>query len=61
MFKKNEKETAKKPILKDDKTGFGDKVLVCPNCNRQIVNVWSQREYTPNYCHYCGQKLDWED
>lgn len=60
-MKKNEKETAKKPILLIEAHYYGDKTLSCPTCNNPIVNVWSQREYNPNYCHYCGQKLDWEE
>lgn len=35
--------------------------LVCPNCLKPIVNVWSNLEYKPNYCHFCGQKFDWSD
>lgn len=35
--------------------------LCCPNCRKPIVNVWSSRKYTPNYCHYCGQRLKWEE
>lgn len=34
-------------------------VLSCPNCRKPIVNVWNRSEYKPNYCHYCGQALDW--
>ena len=36
-------------------------VLSCPNCRMPIINVWNKREYKPNYCHYCGQALDWRD
>lgn len=36
-------------------------VLSCPNCRNPIVNVWNRSEYKPNYCHYCGQKLDWSN
>lgn len=36
-------------------------VLSCPSCNKPIVNVWNSNEYKPNYCHYCGQALDWGD
>lgn len=35
--------------------------LCCPCCNKPIVNVWNKAEYKPNYCHYCGQRLDWSD
>ena len=44
--------------------GFDPEVasqLVCPNCNKPIVNVWNTDKYKPNYCHYCGQKFDWSD
>lgn len=34
-------------------------VLSCPNCRKPIVNVWNIAKYEPNYCHYCGQALDW--
>lgn len=43
--------------------GFSPEVashLCCPRCKKPIVNVWSKAEYKPNYCHYCGQKLNWE-
>lgn len=56
-----DKATPKKPILKA-MDGFSAEVashLVCPNCDKPIVNVWSKAEYKPRYCHYCGQNLDW--
>lgn len=53
-----EKATPKEPYLKQD--DFGDGVMSCPTCKKSIVNVWSRKKYKPNYCHYCGQKLDWE-
>lgn len=61
---KNEIESInqfKRPILEEDKSGFGDKTLACPNCHKPIINVWSQKEYKPNYCHYCGQGFRWEE
>lgn len=36
-------------------------VQVCPCCKELIINVWTRAEYQPNYCHYCGQALDWSD
>ena len=48
----------KKPIMVGD--DYSSR-LSCPNCKSPIVNVWNKAEYTPNYCHYCGQKLDWGD
>jgi len=35
--------------------------LSCPNCLTPIVNAWSNLDYKPNYCHYCGQKFDWSE
>ena len=54
-----EKATPKKGVWKCD--NFGDGTLCCPNCKKPIVNVWSKADYKPNYCHYCGQALDWRD
>lgn len=50
------KQIPKNPISKQDYFGFE---LVCPSCEKPITNVWSNREYKPKYCHYCGQALDW--
>lgn len=52
-----EKATPMKGVWKYD--NFGDGTLCCPNCKKPIVNVWSKANYKPNYCHYCGQALDW--
>ena len=54
-----EKQIPKKPVLHQDEYYYEDFTLVCPNCAKQIVNVWSKREYKPRFCHYCGQALDW--
>lgn len=51
------KQIPKKPLKQE--CDFFDFILVCPECKNRIVNVWSKREYKPNYCHYCGQALDW--
>lgn len=55
------KEEPKKPIYRD----LGEPTYAfrphCPRCDSHIVNVWSKADYEPNYCHYCGQKLKWED
>ena len=51
------KQIPKKPIKQE--YDFFDFKLVCPECKNSIVNVWSKVEYKPNYCHYCGQALDW--
>lgn len=33
--------------------------ITCSSCSSPIVNVWSNAEYRPRFCHYCGQALDW--
>lgn len=52
-------EYMKAPIDKED--SLSDKWLTCPTCGNPVTNVWSRAEYKPNYCHYCGQKFDWEE
>lgn len=59
IHKALEKQISKK-LLKQE-CDFFDFNLVCPECKNRIVNVWSKREYKPNYCHYCGQALDWSE
>ncbi len=54
-----EKQMPKKPLKQE--FDFFDFNLVCPECKNRIVNVWNKREYKPNYCHYCGQALDFGD
>ena len=54
-----EKQKPKKPIDLDDGAGYGDRVLSCPSCKAPVTNVWSKRDYKPNFCHYCGQRYDW--
>lgn len=51
------KQIPKKPL--EQECDFFDFRLVCPECKNSIVNVWNSRDYKPNYCHYCGQRLDW--
>ena len=53
-----EKQIPEKGILIGDNYSS---VLSCPNCRMPIVNVWNSNKYNPNYCHYCGQKLLWEE
>lgn len=53
-----EKQIPKKGIMIGDNYSS---VLSCPNCRKHIVNVWNIAKYEPNYCHYCGQALDWSD
>lgn len=57
LGKQLDKLIPKKPLKQE--CDFFDFNLVCPKCKNRIVNVWSKREYKPNYCHYCGQALDW--
>ena len=57
-----EKQIPKKPVEREIDTCLSEmptKTLSCPNCNKQIVNVWNKDGYNPNFCHYCGQALDW--
>ena len=39
--------------------------FICPNCGGNIAmvwdSVWKKGYYMPNYCHNCGQALDWSD
>jgi len=51
-----EKQIPKKGIMIGDNYSS---VLSCPKCRNPIVNVWNIAKYEPNYCHYCGQALDW--
>lgn len=53
-----EKQIPKKGIMIGDNYSS---VLSCPNCRKPIVNVWNIAKYEPNYCHYCGQALDWNE
>ena len=55
------KEVPKKGIMLP-MDGFDSEIashLCCPRCKKPITNVWNVQKYEPNYCHYCGQKLDW--
>ena len=54
-----EKQIPKKPVLQE--YDFFDVRLVCPKCKKPIVNLKNQTEYKLNFCHYCGQALDWSD
>lgn len=31
----------------------------CPNCTIPITNVFTTREYKPNFCQHCGYEFDW--
>lgn len=53
-----EKHTPKKPIEKEvigaSTTGYKYKGQ-CPKCSSTVS------QYIGNYCHHCGQALDWSD
>ena len=52
-----EKQIPKKAVVAYNE--MSDMYLVCPDCAKPIINVWSDAAYMPKYCHYCGQALDW--
>ena len=55
-----DKATPKKPTVLSYSEDFRlEKIISCNSCKKPVVNVWSYRTYKPNYCHYCGQSLDW--
>lgn len=54
--KLTKKQISQKPIMIGDEYSS---VLSCAGCKQPIVNVWNRAEYKPQYCHYCGQRLDW--
>lgn len=49
-----EKQMPKRPI----EDGYYDEPAVCPNCGGDVINQ-CDNDYQFQYCHYCGQKLDW--
>lgn len=49
-----EKQIPKKPI----EDGYYDEPSVCPNCGGNVINQ-ADNDYHFQYCHYCGQSLDW--
>ena len=53
-----EKNEPKKPYLYQK--GLLDvKMLHCSVCNKEVISDWN-KDLLNNYCHNCGQKLDWE-
>lgn len=50
-----EKQIPKKPI----EDGYYDEPAVCPRCGGNVINMLDS-DYHFQYCHYCGQALDWE-
>lgn len=58
-----DKETPKKPYYEGD--GYADGVMVydvarCPNCDN-VFEEYENNGWGENYCHKCGQRLDWSD
>lgn len=53
-----EKQIPKKPYLKQEGL-LGIKMWHCSVCDKAVVSDWN-RDLGNNYCHHCGQKLDWE-
>lgn len=54
-----QKQVAKKPNI-EQKGLLGVKMWHCPVCNKEIISDWN-KDSANNYCHHCGQKLDWEE
>lgn len=53
-----EKQIAKKPYL--ESTGMlGAKLWHCPVCKAEVISDWN-KDLAGDYCHICGQKLDWQ-
>jgi hypothetical protein len=53
-----EKQIAKKPY--SDQKGLLDvKMWNCPVCKKEVISDWN-RYFANDYCHNCGQKLDWQ-
>lgn len=53
-----EKNVAKKPYL--NRKGLLDvKMWHCPVCKKEVASDWN-RDLANDYCHNCGQKLDWQ-
>lgn len=58
-----EKQIPKKPkVAECGRFGFW---FICQNCGGNIAmvwdSVWQKGYYMQNYCHHCGQALDWSD
>lgn len=53
-----EKQIPKKPY--SDLKGLLDaKMWHCPVCKKEVISDWN-RDLANDYCHNCGQKLDWQ-
>lgn len=58
-----DKETPTKPYYEGD--GYADGVMVydvayCPKCSNRFEE-YENNGWGENYCHNCGQRLDWSD
>lgn len=54
---------AQKPILRKISSNGNDDYdfeFWCPMCNAKIKRK-GVKEYSPNFCENCGQRLDWSD
>lgn len=51
----NSSHIEKKPIVIKDNGWNNGYNCVCPSCNRPL----DTEDGNPNFCSYCGQKLDW--
>lgn len=49
-----EKQIPKKVIFEDD-----GEVLLCPNCNIDLMGSLTDPDHDPYYCFECGQALKW--
>ena len=53
-----EKQIPKKPYS-DQKGLLDSKMWHCPVCKKEVISDWN-RDLANDYCHNCGQKLDWQ-
>lgn len=52
-----EKQIPKKPYLQNEGL-LGVKMWHCPLCKKEVISDWN-RDLANDYCHCCGQKIDW--
>lgn len=43
-----------------------DSIIYCPTCKKQIDDFWkgdpdNLNTFNPEFCPYCGQRLDWAE
>lgn len=57
-----DKQEPKKPVWQTvaGYTAEEARELSCPRCACPAVSQFV-RQLRPNYCHHCGQRLDWSD